>query len=156
MIRTPKPDLGNIRGDGWIRSDPAENSILELLAHEPPAIVLQRLEGAAYTPSPGLVIFSGQTPLLGWPAHEMLWRGGRAEVEERSSRIKLFYLGEMGNSAAWLRDHAVDHVLWLKSERELPEGTWAKIDGQLRGAFASQCHRAAGDAQVGVWSRRKE
>jgi uncharacterized membrane protein len=154
LVTTPKPHLGRIDGAAWIQADRAEKPLLEYLKLQPPGIVLQRLEADAFTPAPGLIVFSGQTAFLGWPAHENLWRGYRADIELRSAQVKQFYRGELPDSAAWLLENEIDHVLWLKTEAALPPGTCDKIEAQIREAYFWREYYRVGDFRVGVWSRR--
>lgn len=155
LVQVPKPHIGRIDGAAWILDDPAEKAILEFLKHQPPGIALQRLEADAFTPSPGLVIFSGQQAFLGWPSHENLWRGHRADIDQRSNQVKEFYRGDMPESAAWLLENKIDHVLWLKGEGQLPPGTYDKIERQIHEYYFWREYRRAGDLRAGVWTRRE-
>jgi len=156
LILTPKPHIGRIDGAAWIMADPAEKPILEFLKNQRQGIVLQRLEADSFTFSPGLVIFSGQQAFLGWPAHEKLWRGNRRDIDQRSEQVKQFYRGDLPESAAWLLENKIDHVLWLKGEgSQLPPGTYDKIEGQIRDFYFWREYYRAGDFRVGVWSRRE-
>ena len=150
----PKPEFGRLAGDGAITSDNIEKAILEFLKAQPPSIVLQRPATGAFTPAPALTLFAGQQACLGWSAHEKLWRGGRADVALRETQVKSFYAGELPDSAQWLLQNRIDFVLWLKAEYELPEGTFTKIDEQIRSAYYWQEYYRAGEFRVGVWSRR--
>jgi hypothetical protein len=154
-LRTPKPHIGRIDGAAWIISDVAEKPIFEFLKRQPPCIVLQRLEADAFTPAPGLIIHSGQTAFLGWPAHERLWRGSRSDIQTRSAQVKQFYQGEMADSPAWLLENKIEHVLWLKTELGMPAGTFDKIDAQIHSTYLWREYYRAGDFRVGVWSRRQ-
>jgi uncharacterized membrane protein len=153
-LAAPKPDLGRLSGDAAITNDNIEKAILEFLMVQPPSIVLQRPAAGAFTPAPALTLFAGQQAFLGWPAHEKLWRGGRADVTMRETQVNSFYAGELPDSAQWLLQNDIDFVLWLKSEYELPEGTFAKIDEQIRSAYYWQEYYQADEFRVGIWSRR--
>ena len=153
-LAAPKPEFGRLSGDGLITSDNIEKAILEFLKVQPPSIVLQRPATGAFTPAPALTLFAGQQAFLGWPAHEKLWRGWRADVELREAQVKSFYAGEMPDSAQWLLQNDIDFVLWLKADAELPAGTFAKVDQQIRSAYYWQEYYRAGEFRVGVWSRR--
>jgi uncharacterized membrane protein len=148
-----KGDFGRLDGAAWITDDPIERVVLEYLKAAPRSIVLQRLETGAFTPAPGIVEFAGQRAFIGWPEHEKLWRGQRADVMIREGEVKRFYAGEMPDAADWLLENRIDHVLWLKPEYKLPAGTFEKIDGQIRGAYYWREFYSARDFRVGVWSR---
>jgi uncharacterized membrane protein len=155
LVRGTKVDFGRLDGAAWITSDNIEKVLLEYLKTQPRGIVLQRLETGAFTPAPGIVIFAGQQAFLGWPEHEKLWRGQRADVERRAQDVKRFYAGEMADSAEWLVQNRIDHVLWLKAEYKLPPGTFDKIDAQIRSAYYWREYYRAGDFRVGLWSRKR-
>ncbi len=154
ILAAPKPEFGRLSGDGAITSDNIEKVILEFLAVQPRSIVLQRPETGAFTPAPALTLFSGQQAFMGWPEHEKLWRGLRADVSLREAQVRSFYSGEMADPVQWLLQNRIDFVLWLKAEYKLPTGTFEKLDAQLRPAYYWQEYYRAGDFRVGVWSRR--
>lgn len=154
LVWTPKADAGRLDGAAWITSDTAERAMLEFLRAQPRSVVLQRLEAGAFTPAPGLVLFAGQIAFLGWPEHEKLWRGQRADIDIRSREVASFYAGDMADSASWLLNNHIEHVLWLKTEMAMPEGTFSRIDQQIGGAYFWREYYRAGDFRVGIWSRR--
>ena len=154
-IRTSKPHLGQLHGAAWILNDVAEKPILEFLKQQPECRVLQRMETDAFTPGPALVIHSGQQAFLGWPAHEKLWRANRSDIETRSQQVKSFYRGESKDSASWLIENEIEHVLWLKSEAKMPHGAWDRVESQIRDYYIWREYYRAGDFRVGVWSRRR-
>jgi uncharacterized membrane protein len=154
LVTGNKVDFGRIDGAAWITSDKIERSILEFLKAQPPGIALQRLEAGAFTPAPGLVIFAGHRAFLGWPEHEKLWRGQRADITTREADVKTFYAAEMANAADWLLQNDISHVLWLKTEDKLPLGTFDKLDAQIRSAYFWREYYRAGYFRVGIWCRR--
>ncbi len=154
FVRTPKIYAGRLDGAAWITRDRIEGAILEYLKAQPPGITLQRMETDAFTYGPGLALFSGQQVFLGWPAHERLWRGRQAEVDIRSNQLRAFYRGELQESAQWLIQNKIEHVLWLKGDNGLPPGTFEKIQQQISGDYYWREFYAAPPFRVGVWSRR--
>jgi len=148
-----KSDFGRLDGAAWITDDPIEKVILEYLKASPRGIVLQRLETGAFTPAPALVEFAGQQAFLGWPEHEKLWRGQRADIIIRQGDVERFYSAEMQDAAQWLIQNRIDHVLWLKTEYKLPKGTFEKIDDQIRSHYYWRELYRANDFRVGFWSR---
>jgi uncharacterized membrane protein len=154
LLRLPKPEFGRLRGDAMITNDNIEKAIAAFLEAQPRGIVLQRPETGAFTPAPALTLFAGQQAFMGWPAHEKLWRGLRADVPLREAQVNRFYAGEMPDSAQWLVQNHIDFVLWLKAEGSLPKGTFEKIDEQIRADYYWEEYYRAGDFRVGVWSRR--
>jgi uncharacterized protein DUF2298 len=150
-----KGDFGRLDGAAWITDDPIERVILEYLKAAPVGVVLQRLETGAFTPAPGIVEFAGQRAFIGWPEHEKLWRGYRADVVLRQTETQKFYAGDMQNAAEWLVQNGIDHVLWLKAEYKLPKGTFEKIDSQIRSHYYWREFYRADDFRVGIWSRAR-
>jgi uncharacterized membrane protein len=154
FLLAPKPHIGRLAGDAWIASDPAEKAILEYLRRQPPSIVLQRPAVDAFTDSPALTMFAGQTAFLGWPAHEKLWRGARLDIDLRADQVGRFYRGELEDAAEWLVENRIDYVLWLNSEADRPPGSFEKIQTRIAEAYYWREYSHAGGARVGFWSRR--
>ncbi len=147
-----KPHLGQLDGAGGVREDAGEKVILEVLRAAPPSIVLQRIPVGAYTVQPALTILAGQTAFLGWPSHENVWRGNRADIEVRRRETETFYKGEMPDGERWLDENGIDYVLWLRDDN--PLHTWNKIEAQVKECFGWEGYYEAGEYRVGVWNRR--
>lgn len=152
----PKPHWGELDGAAWLRDDPAQKAIMDYLASRPQAIVLQRVPDRAYVPAPALVIFSGQTALLGWANHEDLWRAHDPDVFRRFNQQTRFYGRAMPEALRWLEENRVDYVLWLDDENQLPAGTWEWIDEKLRGRYAWKDFSRRRGSPVGLWQRVTE
>jgi uncharacterized membrane protein len=155
LTKGNKVDFGRLDGAAWITDDKIEKAMLEFLKAEPPGIVLQRLEAGAFTPAPGIALFAGKQAFLGWPEHQKLWRGQRADIGIRDAQVKEFYAGEMTKSAEWLVQNRIAYVLWLKTEIKQPPGTFDRIDNQIRSAYFWREYYRAGDFRVGVWARKR-
>jgi uncharacterized membrane protein len=153
LVTVRAPDAGRLDGAAWITSDNVERALLDYLRAQPRGIVLQRLEAGAFTPAPALVLFAGQTAFLGWPEHEKLWRGQRVDVDQRARAVAAFYAGTLPDSARWLLQHRIDHVLWLKTESALPADAFDRIDAAIRPAYYWHEYYRVGTFRVGVWSR---
>jgi hypothetical protein len=153
FAREPKGQIGRMDGAGWITSDHIERAVFEYLKAQPRGIVLQRVEKGAFTPAPGLTLLAGQVAFLGWPEHEKLWRGQRADVQVRAKEVEAFYAGDLREPASWLIGNRIDHVLWLKSEATMPPGAFERIDRAVRGIYQWREYYRAGDFRVGIWSR---
>jgi hypothetical protein len=116
---SPTPHVGQLDGAAVIRDDAGEKVILDLLEHEPPSIVLQRMPTGGYTVQPSLTIFAGQTAFLGWPNHENVWRGNRADIDAREREVNTFYRGEMPDPARWLAANGIHFVVWGRDDNQL-------------------------------------
>ncbi|MDF1503380.1 DUF2298 domain-containing protein [Roseisolibacter sp. H3M3-2] len=154
LATTPAPYRGRLDGAGVIAADPIERVVYEHLRAQPRGIVLQRLQAGAFTPAPSLALLAGHAAFLGWPEHEKLWRGQRADVALRDDEVRRFYAGTLADPADWLAQNRVDHVLWLRTEGELPAGTFDAIDARLRGRYYWREFYRGGEMRVGMWSRR--
>ena len=153
LLAGSRQEFGRLDGAAWITNDGVERALLEFLQAQPRGIVLQRLEAGAFTPAPALVLFAGQTAFMGWPEHEKLWRGRRVDIDVRARDVASFYAGEMTDSARWLLNNRIDHVLWLKTEGKMAAGTWHRIQSQIRHAYFWRESYRADEFRVGVWSR---
>lgn len=154
LTTVPRSHIGRMSGDAWITDNSVNKAILEYLRAEPQGIVLQRHARGAFTESPALTMFSGQTSFLGWPSHENLWRGYRPDIGIRENQVARFYRGELEDATGWLVQNHVDHVLWLYPEAELPPGSFDRIQLQISGAYYWREFERPGDRHCGVWSRR--
>ena len=151
-LGAPKTNAAQLDGAGWVRSDLAENVILERLRLEAPCIVLQRMPLMAYTVQPALTIFAGQTAFLGWPNHENVWRHNRADIEIRRREVEEFFNGNLPNSSAWLEANHIRHVLWLRDDNRLPPHTFEKLNDAIKDRFFWQSFYTAADYRVGMWT----
>lgn len=152
---TPKTAPGRLSGDAWIRSDAIEKPILEFLRAQPRTTVLQRIDAGAFTYAPALAMFAGHRAYLGWPEHEKLWRGRRADIDLREAEVKAFYRGELPHSAQWLLMNSIEHVLWLKGDNDRVEGAWDRIQQEISGRYYWREYYVVGDFRVGMWSRMR-
>ncbi len=155
LVTFPRSTAGRLDGAAWLRADPIEAVILEYLATQPRSIVLQRPAAGAFTPAPGLVVFAGHQAFLGWSAHEKLWRGQRADIDQRAEQIQRFYRGELREMREWLVRNHIEHVLWLKEDNAVA-GAFQRIDEQIRADYAWREFYVVGEFRVGLWSRRRE
>ena len=149
-----KPHVGQLDGAGGIRDDAGERVILDLLRHEPAAIVLQRIPKDAYTIQPALTILAGQTAYLGWASHENVWRANRADIEGRRHEVETFYGGDLADSVLWLESNRIRYVLWLRDDNQLPAHTFDKLNGLIRNRYAWHGYYEVGDYHVGLWEQR--
>jgi len=151
-VAVPKPHIGQLDGAGMVREDAGERVILDVLRRAPPSIVLQRIPTGAYTAPPELTILAGQTAFLGWPNHENVWRGNRADIEARRREVEAFFAGAMADSARWLESNRIGYVLWLREDN--PLHTWGRIDGQIKDRYEWHGFYEAGEYRVGMWRKK--
>jgi uncharacterized membrane protein len=150
----PKPHLGQLDGAAGIRDDAGEKVMLDLLRHEPPAIVLQRMPTGAYTVQPALTIFAGQTAFLGWPNHENVWRGNRADIQARAREVELFFRGDLPDSSRWLTANGIGYVLWGRDDNQLPPLTFDRLNDSIKDRYVWHGYYEVGVYHVGLWQIR--
>lgn len=153
FIDSPKASMARLSGTAWIEADDVEKALLAYLQAQPQGIVLQRLDAGAFTAEPALAILGGHQVLIGWPAHEKLWRAGNTEVELRRTSVEAFYRGGLADSLGWLKHYDVDHILWLKGDNSHAPEAFAKLSEQLESAYYWHEFYSVGDFRVGLWSR---
>jgi uncharacterized membrane protein len=151
-----KPHVGQLDGAAGIRDDAGEKVMLDLLLHEPPAIVLQRMPIGAYTVQPALTIFAGQTAFLGWPNHENVWRGNRVDINAREREVNLFFSGDMPDSSRWLAANGISYVVWGRDENQLPPNTFDKLNDSIKDRYIWHGYYEVGAYHVGLWQIRKD
>jgi uncharacterized membrane protein len=154
FLGSAKPHVGQLDGAAGIRDDAGEKVILDLLQHQPPSIVLQRMPTGGYTVQPSLTIFAGQTAFLGWPNHENVWRGNRADIDAREREVNTFYRGEMPDAARWLAANAIHFVVWGRDDNQLPRTTFDKVNDSIKDGYIWHGYYEVGTYHVGVWQIR--
>lgn len=155
LVFTPKPALGQLDGDAWIKADAIEKPILDFLREQPRATVLQRIDTGAFTYAPGLAMHAGHRSLIGWPEHEKLWRARRPDIELREQQMKAFYDGALADPARWLLDHSVEYVLWLKGDNSRSEGAWHRIQALIADHYSWHEYYVVDEFRVGFWRRKR-
>ena len=157
-------------GAAGIRDDAGEKVILDLLQHAPPSIVLQRMPTGGYTVQPSLAILAGQTAFLGWPNHENVWRGNRADIDAREREVGTFYRGEwpraparcrqglapgkprgLPDAARWLRANGIHFVVWGRDDNQLPPMTFDRVNDSIKDGYAWHGFYEVGNYHVGLW-----
>ena len=146
-----KPHIGQLDGAAVIRDDAGERVILDVLRHEPPGIVLQRLPTGAYMPQPALTIFAGQTAFLGWPNHENVWRRNRADVDTRKREVDQFYLGTLPDRTRWLKANSIRYVVWGRDDNQLSPQTFEKLNDLIKDRYVWNGYYEVGTYHVGLW-----
>ena len=67
--------------------------------------------GGSYTGYARISTHSGQPALLGWPGHEVQWRGGGAEMGSRQEDIRLLYeTNDWEQAEDIIRRYGIDYI----------------------------------------------
>lgn len=70
--------------------NPDEMDAIQFLSQSPYGVVLEAV-GGSYSSYARISTFSGLPTVLGWPGHEVQWRGGAEELGSREGDIKEIY-----------------------------------------------------------------
>jgi uncharacterized membrane protein len=125
-----KASLGRLEGTYYLTKDEFPRLMLGRLKVEKPGVVIERPDIAGgFTDSAVIPLFAGQRMWLGWPDHELLWRGFSEEISRRHDRLMLFYNGQMTNAGKWLLAQGIDYVLWYR-DGDTP-ALWRQVSGTI-------------------------
>jgi uncharacterized membrane protein len=145
------PRWGRLSGDGWLRADRAHGELLAWLRIAPRGLVLERVQGGAYSSTGALSLFAGKPMILGWPSHQVQWRREQTNVWPLHDQINQFYAGASTDALTWLRQRHVQYVLWTRwDEAKMPGGSH-RIDAQIGTLYRFRAFEAHGSSQIGVW-----
>lgn len=155
--------FGKLDGDGWLRGNVlygkdmnrAMGSLLDYLKTQPRGIMIEKPDERAFAQTGEFSIFSGQPTLLGWVAHEELWRNNQTDLESRYARINDFYAGTLAEPLRFLAAHKVRFVLWLPRNNKLdaPEA-FDKMQARLARDYDWNEFYRVGNDIIGVWVHR--
>jgi len=92
------------------RAYPSEMEAIEYLKTLPFGTIAEAI-GGSYSGYGRVSKITGYPTVLGWPGHELQWRGGSMEMGSRESDIKLLYETDAWETAMWVLDHySIDYV----------------------------------------------
>lgn len=77
-------------------------------------IVLETV-GRAYSKSNFISASTGRATILGWPNHEMQWRGSSAVINDLQYKIELFYQ-DPNNNMEFLNEYNIKYVILSKND----------------------------------------
>ncbi|MBI4425517.1 MAG: hypothetical protein HY554_17430 [Elusimicrobia bacterium] len=147
-----KPHPGRLEGTAWLVKDPAARALLDELRRLPRGTTLEYPAAHGYSPHSALSLLSGNPTYIGWPNHEVTWRGQRTDIWTRYTEARAFYQGLLPEPADWLRRRDVRHVIWLPTDPGI-SGRFEALDRALAGDFEWREAFRAGSYRAGVWSR---
>lgn len=153
-LAADKPNMGQLAGNGWLKQDATQRSMLEFLKNSPDGVVLESIEQGAYSSSSALALNAGKGALLGWPDHVAQWRGGPAFIPLRMAAIQAFYGAQLENPLDWLNQHQVRYIVWsLADEQRAPQ-----LRGRVHSLIAQNYNWRAfyrnGELEAGIWELR--
>ncbi|KAF0814760.1 hypothetical protein IGB42_00815 [Andreprevotia sp. IGB-42] len=122
---------GRLQGDGWLRADETNRTILNWLRTAPRGNVLESFERGSYSNASAFALHSGQPSAMGWVDHINLWRANPAYMAQRAEAIRALYQGELPTARDWLKTQNVRYVVWSKFDTARGPQTLATLQQQL-------------------------
>ena len=99
------------------RQSPDDGALIAYLQKAPLGVVAEAV-GGSYTQYARISTFSGQPAVLGWPGHEIQWRGGTREMGTRQEDIATLYSTRSWEDAqAILQRYGIRYVVVGALER---------------------------------------
>lgn len=124
-MRTANPDEADAHA--WLRAQlPASGAIAEAV-------------GGSYTEFGRVSAHTGLPTVLGWPGHELQWRGGFTEAGNREEQVRALYSSRTWEDAQQiLSAHDIRYVYVGSLERNIfPAAGLQKFDLHMRPAFSN-------------------
>ena len=149
-----RSDFGQLHAEAIYRRDTGGTAIISFLRAAPEGVVLERLKEDAYDNGGAYSAFAGKPLWLGWPLHEVTWRGQLPEIWQRRDAQRALFEARLEDVLPYLRAQRVDYIVWSAREaRDLREHH-AKLSAQLSADFHWHELARDGDRPIGVWARR--
>lgn len=119
-------------------SNPLDMEAIQYLSTLPYGTVAEAI-GGSYSSYGRVSKLSGYPTVLGWPGHELQWRGGGTEVGSRESDIKKLYETEDWTTASQiLAQYDIQYVFISSVERSLYQVSESKFGNHLTIVFSNQ------------------
>ncbi len=117
-VRYTRPADWTLDGTAYLaRYDAADQALIETLRQLPYGVLVEAV-GGSYSGYARIATMSGYPNVLGWPGHELQWRGGAEEMGSRQSDIAMLY-----ESTDWLvakqilDQYAIEYVVVGRLEK---------------------------------------
>ncbi len=153
LIYTPKPQIGRMAGDGWLKQDDGSRTMLSHLSSAPYGIVLESVTKGAYSPSSALTLFAHKTAVMGWPDHVSQWHGHPKFIKQRTEQIRSFFNAELNDSLDFLAQFPVQYVVWTYTDEQANPGVRMKINRLINQDYQWRSFYKNGQQQAGIWQR---
>ncbi len=123
-------------GSRFLTSD--EEAAVSWLHHDQAsgrAVILEAVAGD-YASGARMATYSGSATVIGWPGHELQWRGPLAELGTRQAEVEQVYRGtDPEQTRQILQHYGVDYVVVGDLERETYGPAVDALDSVLPPAF---------------------
>lgn len=151
---TARSDRWQLHGEAIYRRDAGGGAILDFLKAAPRGIVVERLSKDAYDDGGTYSALSAQPLFLGWPLHEVTWRGQLHEIWQRRDALRAIYEGQHPDPAEYLLAHGVRYIVWSSREAPSLHAHRQTLSDQLAPHYQWRELGRWGEHPVGVWVRR--
>jgi uncharacterized membrane protein len=95
--------------------------------------------GGSYSSFGRVSKLSGYPAVLGWPGHELQWRGGGTEMGSRENDIKTLYeTGDWAAARQILKQYNIRYVVIGSVERTLYQVRESKFEAHMKMEFSNQ------------------
>lgn len=149
-----RTDFGELHAEAIYRREAGGRAIIEFLRQAPEGIVLERLKEDAYDHGGVYSAFAGQALWLGWPLHEVTWRGQLPEIWQRRDAQRAIFEARHPDPATYLLGYDVRYIVWSVREAQQLAVHREALSAQLSPHYRWRELGRAGDAPIGVWVRR--
>lgn len=119
-------------------SYPGETAAIDFLSEQPYGIVVEAV-GGSYTGFGRVSRLSGYPTVLGWPGHELQWRGGSSEMGSRESDIaQLYETNDWETAKSFLDQYNINYVFISSLERSTYQVREAKFAANLTQIYKNE------------------
>jgi len=165
FLRRPRTAVGQLDGAAWLRQagqDPRSpqnltinGSILNYLGARPGGVTLETVvpNRMSFVETGAISLFTGHPTVVGWAAHEQLWRGYQRDIEQRWNRANEFFRGQLPSALDFLAEQDVRFILWPGSQ-DVDPTLFQKIQGQI-GSRYFFVRFDEGQPLKGIWERKE-
>jgi uncharacterized membrane protein len=154
FVAKPKTSRGDLSGSAWIDSNAFIRDMIVVLASRPDGVVLESIPAVENSESSAIPLFSTKQSFLGWPGHEITWRGPFVEIAERKADIDAFYAGTMPDPLRWLLYNNVRYILWLPRDNGDKAALFLSLQEKIKSHyFWHKMYVPFQNYAIGFWER---
>jgi YYY domain-containing protein len=137
--RVNEKNVATLNGLAFVQTyEPDEYAAVQWMnEHVQGNAVIAEAVGGSYSGFARIATRTGLSNVLGWPGHEVQWRGGAEEMGNRNADIDLLYqTGDWFTAQSILDSYQIDYVIVGQRERErFDEGGFVKFAENMQLVF---------------------
>ncbi len=156
LLYAPKAQIGNMAGDGWLRENEADRTMLSYLSNAPDGVVLESASKGAYSISGAFTLFAQKTAVIGWPNHVSQWHGRPDFIKQRTEQVRSFFRSEMTDPLEFLAQFPVQYIIWRDDDEKNQPRVRIDIDRQINQKYQWHSFSRNGVKETGIWVRVNE